>query len=181
MKKKINYNKGRFNILTTLVDGFEYSDYVEYCKENGLEPQGKESHDYFRWCEDETEMNFEADLDNIEGHSAYNVPVIMTGTIGRWNGDFEIVPVVCKSVFSAIDMCRGKDILDIEVFFDDGKIEVAAHHHDSTNHFTIRALSKKGRTRWTMADYGYDKVSMEGMTADDIKKADTKRFKYIYA
>lgn len=179
MKKKINYNKGRFNILTTLVDGFEYSDYVEHCEANGIVPQGKESNDYFRWCEDETEINFEADLDNIEGHTAYNVPVILTGFVGRWDGQHEICPVSFNSVADAIKACFGNDILDIEVFFDDGKLEVSAHHHDNTNKFTIRALSKKGQNRFPT--YGYERRTFEGLCTEDVKKADTKRFKYLYA
>lgn len=176
--EKVDYKHGKFNILTTIVndEGFDYADYVDWCKVNHRKPCGEDSGDFQCWKEDETQTNYEDDMDNIKTCKQYNIPVLITGTVGRWNGNFEILPVHKDSVADAIKRCIGSDDLDVEVFFDDGKIEFYGHHHDATNHFTIRALSKKG----------YDKVtramdSMRDLHLEDYTDKDFKRLPYLYA
>ena len=166
--EKVNYKRGRFNILTTIVGDFDYSDYVEWCDINGVEPQGEDSEGYYNWCAEVTDDSYLQDLENIENCEKYQLPVVITGVLHLWSGSHEINPKVYYSVDEAIRNCtRNAD--DVEAYYDDGKIEVHAIHHDGTNVFYIQALSKKGNDK--MERYGY---------IEELKKEDTKRLPYLY-
>ena len=169
--KKTDYNKGHFTILTTDTDGFEYEDYLDYCEDNDITPGEEDSDEFYEWCREEADCNFEADMENIKYCKAYNIPVLVTGSLGLWWGRPEIKARMFPSVYEAImEMRDSGSIMDIEAAFDDGKIEVNAYHHDGCNTFTIQALSAKGQNR---VDYdGY---------IDDPKPTDTKRLPYLYA
>ena len=168
----MNYNKGTFTILTTSTDGFEYEDYLAYCEDNDITPGEEDSEDFYDWCREETDCNFEADMANIKYCEAYNIPVLVTGSLGLWNGRHEINAVVFPCVYDAIQHMLGGSIMDIEAKFVDGRIEVDAYHHDGCNSFIINALSAKGIKK---AGSFYDKTYI------DAKPYDTKRLPYLYA
>ena len=163
--KKMNYNKGTFTILTTSTDGFEYSDYLEHCEINGITPKGENSDDFYEWCEEMAMENYEDDLDNIRNCRQYNVPVVVTGTLGLWDGTHDILARYFDSVYDAVKACISRDSLDVEARFVSGHIEVDAHHHDGCNCFIINALSKKGVEK----------------RPEFITATDTKRLPYLYA
>ena len=173
MKKKINYNKGSYTILTTSADGFEYEDYLEFCEANGIEPYDEDSDHFFEWCQEESNFNFEADMDNIHSCKQYNVPVLVTGSLGLWDGRHEITAKVFPTVYDAIQAMLGRDIRDIEAKFEDGAINVWAYHHDGCNSFTINALSAKGQRK---AQYNFN-----GNYINNTVKEDVKRLPYLYA
>lgn len=163
--KKTDYKHGKFTILKSKIDTDDFSreDYEEWCEMNDIEPTDDED-DFFDYCAEETEANFEADIDNIEHCKEYNVPVVVTGTLGLWWGHPEIEPERMESVYDAILKCVDKaDYVEVE--WNDGEIKVYATHHDGTNCFTINALSKKGITKIN-APY---------------KPHDVKRLPYLYA
>jgi hypothetical protein len=97
--------------------------------------------------EQETQDNYEADMENIKYCKQYNVPVRIEGTLGLWNGRHDIEPYAKNSVYDAINWCIGRDTQDIDVFYDDGHIEVQCHHHDGTNTFYIYAVSDNNRKK----------------------------------
>ena len=163
--EKVDYKHGKFTILTNSTDGFDYDEYVDFCEVNGIEPQGEDSDAFYEWCEEESQVNFECDMENIKDCKQYNVPVVVTGSLGLWDGRHEIVPTRMDSVYDAIQKCISNDICYVDVEYNDGEIKVSAAHHDGTNHFTINALSKKG----------IEKVG------DDYKPHDVKRLPYLYA
>lgn len=165
MKTKMDYNHGRFVIATTSSDGFDYGEYLDYCEMEGYTPGDKDSLGFYEWAEDEARVNFESDMDNIRHHKPYNVPVVIEGSLGLWWGWPDIEPVRCESVYEALVRCIGRDGDYFEVEYVDGVIEVTTMHHDGTNRFTIRALSKKGERR----------------ASGEYKDEDFKRFKYLYA
>lgn len=143
--KQVDYEHGRFIIVTTMFDpkDYFYSDYEEECEMNDREPQGEASDDYWDWMAETAQLNFDEDMDAIKRYEQYNVPVVIEGSLGLWDGRHEIEPMETGSVYSAITDIIGRDVNDIEVFFDDGHIEVLAHHHDGTNVFTISAADGK--------------------------------------
>lgn len=168
--KKIDYKHGKFTILKSEIDTDDFSreDYIEYCEDNDLEAGVGDYFEegFFDWCAEETQANYEADMDNIESCSEYNVPVVVTGTLGLWWGHPEIKPERFESVADAIRRCmNGSDCHDVLVEFNDGVITVDCYHHDGCNSFTIKALSKKGIAK-QYAEY---------------KKHDFKRLPYLYA
>lgn len=160
--KKIDYNKGRF-ILATTEGEFEWADYIDFCMANGITPTRE---DFNEWCYEEAQRVYEDDLDNLKEDERYNVPVVITGTLGLWWGRPNVEPVVEDSVYDAVVRCsRSGEI--VEVAFDNGEIIVSASHHDGTNVFTINAISKKAQNK-DFARWG-------------VGKGDTKRLPYIYA
>lgn len=138
----IDYEHGTFTILDTDICQFTYEDYLEYCEDMGLEPMGDNSGDYFNWCREETDCNVESDLENIKYCKQYNVPVVITGKLGLWDGKHEIEPVYMDSVYDAITKCMdGAD--DVKADYVDGEIVVYAYHHDGTNFFRINAVDEE--------------------------------------
>lgn len=146
---KPDYKHGRFNIATTSFDpnDFFYSDYEEDCEMNNIEPKGEDSDDYRDWMAENTQTNYEEDMYSIKNCKQYNVPVRIEGTLGLWDGRHEIIPQERDSVYSAIIDCIGRSTNDVEVFFDDGHIEVQCHHHDGTNTFYIYAIGSRNRKK----------------------------------
>ena len=164
--EKIDYKHGKFVILTSDVEssGFTREDYEEWCRDNEIEPG--DDYDFYEYCAEETALNFEADMDNIESCKEYNVPVVVSGTLGLWWGHPEIEPMRYESVADAIHDCMERSDNDyVIVEYNDGVITVEAYHHDGCNCFTIKALSKKGIAK-QYAEY---------------KDHDFKRLPYLYA
>ena len=168
--KKTDYKHGKFTILSTEIDtdAFDREDFEAYCEDMDIEVGDEDDMDeaFYDWCAEETQANYEADMENIETCKEYNVPVVLTGTLGLWWGHPEIKPERFESVADAIRRCMdGSDCNDVLVEFNDGVITVDCYHHDGCNSFTIKALSKKGIAK-QYAEY---------------KEHDFKRLPYLYA
>ena len=149
--EKIDYEHGKFVLLTNEVDydDYPYEQYVQECEDNDINPGSSDSQEYEDWVDMYVQEYWNDDLDNIKHCKEYQVPVVITGTLGLWWGSPEIEPVEVDSVYEAIKKCIGGDSYFVTAYFDDGKIEVHAHHHDGTNCFTIKA--KKGRLPYLYA------------------------------
>ena len=164
--EKVDYKHGKFTILTSEVntDDFTREEYEEWCEVNGVEPG--DEYDFYDFCALQTNAYYEADMDNIKFCKEYNVPVVITGTLGLWWGHPEIKPERYESVADAIHDCMERsDSYDVLVEYNDGVITVNCYHHDGCNSFTIKALSKKG-------------VAKQGV---EYKEHDFKRLPYLYA
>ena len=168
--KKTDYKHGKFTILSTEIDtdAFDREDFEAYCEDMDIEVGDEDDMDeaFYDWCAEETQANYEADMENIESCTEYNVPVVVTGTLGLWWGHPEIKPERFESVADAILRCiNGSNCNEIHVEYNDGVITVDCYHHDGCNSFTINALSKKGIAK-QYAEY---------------KEHDFKRLPYLYA
>ena len=168
--KKTDYKHGKYTILKSEIDtdGFDREDYIDFCEDNGIEPGVGDDfeHNFFDWCAEETQAYYEACMDNIEFCAEYNVPVVVTGTLGLWWGHPEIKPERFESVADAIRRCiNGSNCDNVLVEFNDGVITVDCYHHDGCNSFIIKALSKKGIAK-QYAEY---------------KEHDFRRLPYLYA
>lgn len=145
---------------------------MEFCEDNDITPGDEDSDEFYEWCREEADNNFEADMENIKACKEYNVPVVVTGRLGLWDGSHEIMPVVFPSVYAAIQQMLDRSIHDIEVKYDDGEIYVKAYHHDGCNWYFINALSAKGQKK---AGYNFNNTCIEA------KEHDVKRLPYLYA
>ena len=164
--EKPDYKHGKFTILESEVDtnNFTREEYEEWCEDNELVP-GDDS-DFFDYCALQCNAYYEADMDNIKTCEQYNVPVLVTGSLGLWFGRPSIRPERYDSVADAIIDCMSRsDCHDVYAEYNDGVILLDCYHHDGCNSFTIRALSKKGEAK-QFADY---------------KDHDFKRLPYLYA
>lgn len=172
--EKPDYVHGTFVLVDTDPFQFEYESYEEYCDDNDIEPQGEDSDDFIDWCYEEAEESYNCDMDNIRCCKQYNVPCIITGHLGLWDGRHEIAPEKVDSVYDAIIKCYGRDgLCKLKVNFEDGKIVVYYTHHDGTNIFNIYALSESGVKKYE--DWEYEGKEL------NLTEEDTKRLPYIYA
>lgn len=129
-------------------DYFDYEFYKNWCEDNGCTPEGKDSQSFWNWYQSEREFDIESFFDNLK-YCNYQQPCVVTGSVGRWNGTFEIEQARCDSLSDAIDKCWcGCD--DVIVRKRNSVIAVEALHHDGTNYFEIRLLSGLGEDRWDM-------------------------------
>lgn len=179
MKKNGNtpdYRHGTFTLATTSILQFEYDEFVDAWKDthpDTVSVPSKDSDEFWDWAADERDVNWEQDLENIEECERYNVPCVITGELGLWDGNHDIVPVVKKSVISALKKIFRNDCDDYDITYEDGRIKVRGHHHDGTNVFVISALSKKGWERAMKAKESWNNFFPA--------KGDTKRLPYLYA
>lgn len=172
--EKPDYVHGTFTLVDTDACQFEYDSYEEFCEINGIEPQGEDSDDFYDWCSEEAEEQYNCDMDEIRTCKEYNVPCIITGHLGLWDGCHKIVPVKMDSIYDAIIKCYGRDTLsNLKVNFEDGKIVVYYSHHDGTNIFTIYALNESGVKKYEEWEYEDKELN--------LTEEDTKRLPYLYA
>ena len=154
--KKTDYKHGKFTLATNMVEQFTYEEYEDWCEDMGEEAGSDTSDEFYEWCAEVAATNWDSDMDNIKSFKEYNVPVVITGTLGLWDGNHDICPRKMDSVYDAILKCVGGDIQWATVMYDDGVITVEAYHHDGCNCFTIKALSKKGIAKQYAEYKGYD-------------------------
>jgi hypothetical protein len=140
-------SKKQFTLVDTMDSGLTYSDYVDFCAANEITPAPEDSNDYYEWEGEETQRLAEDFFENLR-YVKFDTPVIITGSLGLWNGRKEIYPMVVEStdkpsLYNAVMKCvNGMD--DFKVELSEGEIVVHGYHHDGTNIFTISKLSKKG-------------------------------------
>lgn len=173
-------NHKRFLIGTTSSDGFTYDEFSDWWQSEYPETElpSDNSDEFFNWCADEAYDNWTADLENVKYENSYNVPVVLTGQLGLWDGQHTIYPEKFNSVREAVDKIikngANSAYCDFDIFYDNGMIEVQHHHHDGTNTFEIHALSKKGIAKCRTAEEHWEDIPR-------LKKHDLKRLKYLYA
>ena len=137
MKKDKEY------LLIDTTDVPEYSDYVEYCKANNIEPDEEDSVDYWEYVGDMQRYYYEEELINIKHSDDMDKPCIITGSLGLWNGRKTVWATYSKDIVSAIKKCFGS-CDDLVVTFKNGVYNCKAMHHDGTNYFEIRKLTNSG-------------------------------------
>lgn len=118
-------------------DEFTYEEYVEDQEAVELEPAPEDSQEFHQWCSDQASTNYEEDRENLRTGKYSNNPVLLTGTVGRWNGRFRIVPQIFDRLEDAIEAVCGGDIIDVEARYNTRCISVNARHHDNSNSYEI--------------------------------------------
>lgn len=158
----------------------DYDEFLEEWKDaEGYENvPSDDSKEYYDWMYRVTQENWENDLENIDEEKAYNVPVVLTGSLGLWDGNHSIVAEMFDSVGDAIRKIinngSGSTCCDFDIEYVDGHIKMLHHHHDGTNSFMIRALSRKGIAKCRAAENRYEDIP-------ELKPHDFRRLKYLYA
>lgn len=77
--------------------------------------------------------------------------VVITGGLGRWDGTHTIVPTRADNLEDAFYRC-GQNMDEVEIYDDNGVIEIVAYHHDGYNSFKIYQLNSKGINAGDNAD-----------------------------
>ena len=94
---------------------------------------------------DVTEDDIEGFIDNefellLETVRNFDADVIVTGTIGRWNGDYEIDSESTgrMSLEEGLEKATNDSIYEVKVYDDEGDLCVDAYHHDGCNHIVFK-------------------------------------------
>ena len=119
--------------------------FKEHCKINEIElpSDAENSGEFYDWQSDQLSMEWEDFLTNLENDKENNVNCVVTGNIGRWNGNFDIEAKAFASLKAAVLACVSN--MDYVVINEiDGTIDIEAIHHDGTNIFKIHKLNKNG-------------------------------------
>ena len=75
-------------------------------------------------------------------NSLYPYGFLLVGSLGLWYGNPDIYPTYFNDAEGLINAVFGRSIEDIELSINEGELEIAAMHHDGTNHFTARAMTE---------------------------------------
>ena len=92
------------------------------------------------WVDDMIDMDWYNFLLDLKHQIGYDTPCVVFGTVGRWNGNFEIAPTHL-TVWEAINKCTS-EIQYVTIELNDGVINIDASHHDGLNHYTIHILNQ---------------------------------------
>ena len=147
--------------------------YEECC---GGKPSEQELQDYIynmnqTYLEDE-EINIRTH-ENIHGQKQY----IVLADLGLWYGRRDGGKII-TGLWNAISQCF-EDYN--EIYEEGGRLKVTAHHHDGTNYFQIKELTKRGeefaeRHEWNMSD----RELHEKLFNDSHYSRNVRAFKEIY-
>ncbi len=122
-----------------------FSDFKEWCNDNNIDStQYNEDSEYFiQWIYDTLALYWDDLMTNLEYDKENNVYCVVTGSVGKWNGRFEIEPKHFATLKDAIIACTNN--CDFIVITEEkGAINIRGIHHDGTNLFTIHKLNEKG-------------------------------------
>lgn len=143
MKKKIIEQ-----VLCDTTRDVSYDEYLDYCELNEEEPQGEESNDFYEFRAKAQNWEWDDFMEQLPYMYYTDWPWLITGSIGRWNGRYDVYPTMEKSLEDAIRSCIGRDTMDVKIKREGHTIIVIGHHHDGTNYFELHALTDKGAERF---------------------------------
>ena len=133
-----------FDNYTTNVEA-ELEYFKDYCEANEIEfpADAENSNEFYEWQSESLSIAWNDLINEIENDKDSNVLCVVTGTVGRWYGTFEIEPKAFPSLKAALNTCVSN--MDyVIVREDEGVIKVEAIHHDGNNNFIIHKLNKEG-------------------------------------
>ena len=123
-----------------------YEDFKDWCYDNDIDISNydKDSEKFHNWVWNTLNMYWDDFIYNLQHDKDNNVDCVVTGKVGRWNGNFEITAThfatLEKAIYACIKYCDYITITQTE----DGAIDVWAAHHDGSHSFTIHKLNERG-------------------------------------
>jgi hypothetical protein len=123
-----------------------YEEFKDWCYDNDIDASnyGKDSENFHNWVWNTLNMYWDDFIYNLQHDKDNNVDCVVTGKVGRWNGNFDIVAThfatLEKAIYACIKDCDYITITQTE----DGAIDVYASHHDGSHSFTIHKLNERG-------------------------------------
>lgn len=146
--------KQKTTVLYNNIDTRDFENYREYLFETFAEEEGWVSIDEIPDCVVQHEIDeeqrrewddFISDMDYVLSKDAY----LLTGTCGRWNGPAE----GGKFIRNTDDLIKCIQHLDyIKVIDENGHLKIYGYHHDGSDSYELKKLTKKG---FEFADRNY--------------------------
>lgn len=150
------------NKKVTLYSNEITEEKVEYARQYLLEENGEEPTDSELWNFLNVDDDINWDVFETEYEKYFNTHnFVVKASLGRWNGRFNSGKIL-TSGWSDFAKIIGKYGY-ISIVDNNGHLEVVGRHHDGTDYFEIRELTRKGDE---YADgYHYDKSEPEDAQA----------------
>lgn len=150
------------NKKVTLYSSVITKEKVEYARqylleENGEEPTNSELLNFINADDDINWDVFESEYKKYFNTNNF----VVRANLGRWNGRFDSGKIMTGGWN---DFCRViQDYDNLEIVDNNGHLEIVGYHHDGTDYFEIRELTRKG-DKYTNG-YHYDKSEPEDAQA----------------
>lgn len=152
----------KFNNQTDLImkmqvlfsnEPFEITDELrkEFLGTMGHEGTDEEISEYYAENIDDFLANMQYAKDK-DGNDLWGTKVVISGTLGLWDGTKTIVPEVARNFERALWACIDRCCY-CTIYKEYSKIVVKATHHDGTNVFTLQFLTENAEMKY---DYGVD-------------------------
>ena len=125
--------------LDTQMD-IPYSEYVEFCRDNDIEPEAENSTHYWNYVNDTQQMWYDDFKDNMKYSKLF--PMVAVGYAGLWNGTARGGKVL-KDVDDLLGLFSSCD--NIKIWQDKDGFHINGYHHDGTNSADIRIINKRGK------------------------------------
>ena len=131
-----------------------FEEFKDYCECNDIDhTQYDEDSEFFHnWIYDTLSMDWDDLMCNIKYDKDNNVDCVVTGRVGRWNGNFDIEPKHFSTLRDALNACI-RDCDYIIITENEGVINIKGIHHDASNYFEIHKLNDKGYDAYWGGEY----------------------------
>lgn len=134
----------------------DYTDYCEFCEVNQIEPQNENSKNYWDFVDDCQQIYYDDFFSNVQNSDVNLYAWMISGYVGRWDGQREICQTLATTLSDAIKRCSkaGNDFI---VKKTKNKITMEVIDHDGRSFFVLNPLSAKGEQRF----YTHGKISLK--------------------
>lgn len=117
-----------------------YSEYVEYCNDNGIEAKEDGSKEYWNYVNETLQMEYDDFKSNMAECKLF--PMVAVGYDNVWYGHFRGGKVLkdvndLLGVFSSCDR--------IKIWQDKEGFHINGYHHDGINSAEIRIINNRGK------------------------------------
>ena len=154
---RIKFNNFKFSVMKRQIlfsnEPLEITDEwrKEFFESTGHEGTDEEINEYYAEYIDDFLANMQYAKDK-DGNDLWGAKVVISGTLGLWDGKKTIVPEVAKDFEHALWLCI--DNADYcKVYKEYSKIIIETTHHDGTNVFTLQFLTEDAEMKY---NYGAD-------------------------
>lgn len=135
-----------FKKIDCCTEGYSEEDYALYRAETNMGEEFTDN-EYYQWLEEANAFEEIYLEDSLFPYLDYGV--IIEGTLGLWNGTFEIEPTYINSVSKLISTCCGGNCELVSVVqIGTSHLEIEVVHHDGTNKFQAYILTPLGEHRY---------------------------------
>ena len=135
---------------------------VEYARQYLLEENGEEPTDSELWNFLNVDDDINWDVFEREYEKYFNTNnFVVKASLGRWNGRFNSGKILTSGWSDFVKIIGEYD--NISIVDNNGHLEVVGRHHDGTDYFEIRELTRKGDEYAN--GYHYDKSEPEDAQA----------------
>lgn len=117
-----------------------YSEYVEFCEINEIEPEEENSTGYWNYVNSARQMDYDDFRSNMTYCKLF--PMVAVGYAGLWYGNVRGGNVL-KDVDDLLGLFSSCD--DIKIWQDKDGFHINGYHHDDTNSADIRVINMRGK------------------------------------